>query len=78
MDADMIFLCVETPAKIKAGEDGMESDTGPLERALEEIAEAGKDGVILVVKSTVPVGMAKRIKEMVSCLLNMVEVELTW
>lgn len=75
IDADMIFICVETPAKKKGGKDGVQPDTRPLKKAVKEISNAGKNGVIVVVKSTVPVGMAERIKGMVSYLLNMVKIE---
>lgn len=68
--ADMVFLCVETPAKKDTEGNGMELDTWPLERAVNEVAKAGKEDVVVVVKSTVPVGMAKKIAEMVSCLFS--------
>jgi UDPglucose 6-dehydrogenase len=60
-DADMVFICVQTPTKA----DKMEVDTAALEYAVTDVAVHGKDGVVVVVKSTVPVGMARVVSEMV-------------
>lgn len=64
--ADMVFLCVETPTRSESVGSGMAVDTGPLEKAVESVAKWAKKGVILVLKSTVPVGMAAKVREMVS------------
>jgi UDPglucose 6-dehydrogenase len=64
-EADMVVVCVETP-KGKEGEGGgVAADTTALENVVGDVARWGTDGVILVVKSTVTVGMAGRIREMV-------------
>lgn len=63
---DIVFLCVETPTKTEGEGRGFAADTRSLEKAVEEIAKWGKDGVVVVVKSTVPVGTADRVREMVS------------
>jgi UDPglucose 6-dehydrogenase len=61
-EADMVFICVGTPT----GGNGVEVDTEPLKRAVKVVAMYGKESVVVVVKSTVPVGMAERIRKMVS------------
>lgn len=65
-EADMVFLCVETPTTREGEGAGMAVDTGSLDKAVEEVTRWAKEGVIVTVKSTVPVGMARRIGEMVS------------
>jgi len=67
-EADMVFLCVETPTKTDGQGAGMAVDTASLEKAVRDIAKWAKDKVVVTVKSTVPFGMAGRIKEMVSSL----------
>lgn len=67
-DADMVFLCVETPTKTGGAGCGVAIDTTSLESAVEEVAIWAKKGVIVVVKSTVPVGTAGVVREMVSVL----------
>lgn len=62
---------MDTPTKVEGEGKGMAADTNSLEKAVEEVTECGKDGFILVVKSTVPVGTAERVSEMVSILLYM-------
>ncbi len=63
-EADIVFLCVETPTMRK----GIAVETKALETAVGEVAEWAKEGVVVVVKSTVPVGMAGRIRETVSLI----------
>jgi UDPglucose 6-dehydrogenase len=65
-NADMVFLCVETPTKTGGAGSGVEIDTKSLECAVAEVAIWGKKGVIVVVKSTVPVGTAEMARKMVS------------
>ena len=60
--ADMIFICVETPT----AKDGLTVDTAALEGAVKDVATHGKERVVLVIKSTVPLGMARKVTEMVS------------
>lgn len=61
-EADMVFICVGTPT----ARDGLEVDTEALAGAVKDVAIHGKNRVVLVMKSTVPVGMAGRVAEMVS------------
>jgi UDPglucose 6-dehydrogenase len=57
-DCDFIFLCLPTPQ----GEDGS-ADTSHLLQAVSEIAPTVKNGCFLIIKSTVPVGAWKSVKE---------------
>jgi UDPglucose 6-dehydrogenase len=57
-DCDFIFLCLPTPQ----GEDGS-ADTSHLLQAVSEIAPTLKSGCFLIIKSTVPVGAWKSVKE---------------
>lgn len=63
--ADMVFLCVETPTRMEGVGRGMAAETSSIEKAVEEVAEFAKEGVVVVVKSTVPVGTAELVKNMV-------------
>lgn len=65
-EADIVFFCVETPTKRDGEGAGMAVDTASLGKAVGDVAKWAKEGIIVTVKSTVPVGMAGRIKEMVS------------
>jgi UDP-glucose 6-dehydrogenase len=68
-EADLVVFCVGTPMKDQAeGSEGRGGamDVTALERAVGEVAENMKNGVIVVVKSTVPIGMAGRVRERVS------------
>ncbi len=61
-DVDIHFICVGTPL----GEDGSEIDTRYVLEAAVSIAEHAKPDSILVGRSTVPVGTAFKIKELIS------------
>ncbi len=61
-DVDIHFICVGTPL----GEDGREIDTRYVLEAAVSIAEHAKPDSILVGRSTVPVGTALKIKELIS------------
>ena len=56
--ADVIFLCLPTPQ-----DDDGSADLSFVEKAVEDIRTALKPGAIVVNKSTVPVGTAVRVKE---------------
>ncbi len=60
-NADIIFLCLPTPP----GEDGS-ADLSYVLGVAKELAGLIKDGAIIVNKSTVPVGTAKKIKDVLS------------
>ncbi len=59
--ADFVFLCVPTPQ----GADGS-ADVSYVEAAAKEIATHLKHGAIVVNKSTVPVGSATLVDQMIS------------
>ena len=57
-DADVVFLCLPTPQ-----DDDGSADLSYVEKAVSDIRTALKPGAIVVNKSTVPVGTAVRVKE---------------
>lgn len=59
--ADCVFLAVGTPSS----DDG-QADLKYLRSAAEAIAPKLKDGAVVVIKSTVPVGTGKKIKELIA------------
>lgn len=69
--ADLVFICVNTPTRCNDGDDGNSrqavADIGHLESAVKDVARWTKSGIILVIKSTVPVGTAELVRELVSC-----------
>ncbi|HTM06496.1 MAG TPA: UDP-glucose/GDP-mannose dehydrogenase family protein, partial [Patescibacteria group bacterium] len=60
-DTEIIFLCLPTPP----GEDGS-ADLSYVLGVAKELSSLIKDGTIIVNKSTVPVGTAKKIKDVIS------------
>jgi UDPglucose 6-dehydrogenase len=58
-DAEFVFLCVDTPQ----GDDGL-ADLSRVEAAVREIAPVLADGAIVVNKATMPVGSARRVRQM--------------
>ncbi|MBF0315093.1 MAG: UDP-glucose/GDP-mannose dehydrogenase family protein [Oligoflexia bacterium] len=64
-DSPATFLAVGTPAS----EDG-KADLTALFLAAKDVAMHIKDGAIIVIKSTVPVGTAKRLREYVASITN--------
>lgn len=64
--ADMIFITVNTPMKTWGQGAGRATDINAVDGAVHDIAKHAKDGVIIVEKSTVPCGTAKRITSSVS------------
>ena len=61
--ADMVFISVNSPTKIKGFGAGMACDTKWIEISARQIAEYAKGNTIVVEKSTVPIGTAKIIKK---------------
>ena len=59
-NADVVFLAVGTPS----GEDGG-AQLGYLYKALESVIKEAKDGSIIAVKSTVPVGTSEKLRDFI-------------
>ncbi len=59
--ADVVFLCLPTPQ-----DDDGSADLSYVERAIADIRSILKQGAIVVNKSTVPVGTAERVKEILN------------
>ena len=56
-DAEVVFICVGTPARSKG-----EANLVAMEVSAREIARHARDGVVVVEKSTVPAGTAERVR----------------
>lgn len=65
-EADIIFICVNTPTKMYGLGAGATADLGTLELATRSVAQHAKAGAIVVEKSTVPCGTAHMISDIVS------------
>lgn len=65
-EADIIFICVNTPTKSYGVGAGASADLGALEAATRSIAKHAKVGAVIVEKSTVPCGTARIISDIVS------------
>lgn len=65
-NADMIFVCVNTPTKTNGVGKGAAADIGYVEAATRNIARAALESKIVVEKSTVPCRTAQSIREIVS------------
>lgn len=57
-DAEVVFICVGTPARANG-----EANLVAMEGAARDIARHGRDGVVVVEKSTVPAGTAERVRD---------------
>jgi UDPglucose 6-dehydrogenase len=68
-EADIVFICVNTPTKFYGLGAGATADLSILESAASTIARNAKDGAIIVEKSTVPCGTAHMIRDIVSISL---------
>jgi len=68
-DADVVFVAVPTPS----GEDG-DADVSFVRRAVESLIQYATPGLVLVVKSTVPVGTADEIAQLAPVLKAGIEV----
>lgn len=64
-EAEMIFLCVNTPTKRFGVCRGMAADLSNLQAAVRMIAEVATSDKIVVEKSTVPCGTADMIRDLV-------------
>lgn len=64
-DADLIFVCVNTPTKANGIGKGAAADLGYVEAATRNIAKVAMENKIVVEKSTVPCRTAQSIREIV-------------
>ena len=71
-DCDVHFICVGTPQK----KDGLAADLTYVDASIASVATHAKAGSLIVGKSTVPVGTAGRLADMLSKLNE--KVELAW
>jgi UDPglucose 6-dehydrogenase len=71
-DCDVHFICVGTPQK----KDGLAADLTYVDASIASVAPHAKAGSLIVGKSTVPVGTAGRLAEMLSKVNE--DVELAW
>lgn len=67
-DADLIFVCVNTPTKRNGVGKGAAADLGFVEAATRNIAKVASENKIVVEKSTVPCKTAQSIREIVSSI----------
>lgn len=65
-NADLIFVCVNTPTKRNGVGKGAAADLGFVEAATRNIAKVATENKIVVEKSTVPCRTAQYIREIVS------------
>ena len=66
-EADLIFVCVNTPTKAHGIGKGAGADLSFVEAATRNIARVAKRSKIVVEKSTVPCRTAESIRQIVSC-----------
>ncbi len=66
-EADMIFICVNTPTKTKGIGAGQASDLIWVEASARQIAKHARSNVIVIEKSTIPVKTALTIKTILNC-----------
>ena len=69
-EADLIFLCVNTPTKTKGIGRGSAANLGYVESATRNIAKVATTDKIVVEKSTVPWGTAYTIRNIVSTVVK--------
>ncbi|KAK4237942.1 UDP-glucose/GDP-mannose dehydrogenase family, NAD binding domain-containing protein [Achaetomium macrosporum] len=62
-EADIIFICVNTPTKTQGLGAGSMADVSAVENAARTVAKHAKSSAIIVEKSTVPCGTARMIQE---------------
>lgn len=65
-EADVIFICVNTPTKMQGVGAGSMADVSAVESATRTVAQHARAGTIVVEKSTVPCGTARMIQDIVS------------
>ncbi|SPQ22640.1 04935053-e902-4624-82b7-30b70c4e37d0 [Thermothielavioides terrestris] len=63
VQADIIFICVNTPTKMQGLGAGAMADVSAVESATRTVAEHARPGTIIVEKSTVPCGTARMIQD---------------
>ncbi|KAL2156603.1 hypothetical protein VTH82DRAFT_1348 [Thermothelomyces myriococcoides] len=61
--ADLIFICVNTPTKTHGLGAGSMADVSAVESATHMVAKHAREGAIIVEKSTVPCGTARMIRD---------------
>ena len=64
--ADIVFVAVNTPTKRAGLGAGCAAETANVQQCVRKIAEVAKEGVIVVEKSTVPVGTARALERILS------------
>lgn len=64
-EADMVFICVNTPTKTHGIGAGAMADVSAIESATRTVAKHAREGTIIVEKSTVPCGTARMIQDIV-------------
>lgn len=69
-DADLIFVCVNTPTKRTGIGKGAAADLGFVEAATRNIAKVATTSKVVVEKSTVPCRTAQYIRDIVSMAVN--------
>ena len=69
-EAEMIFLCIDTPTKPTGPGEGFALDTTNLQAAVRTIARVAKTDKIIVEISTVPCGTASTLRDLV-CLSHL-------
>ncbi|KAM7184385.1 putative UDP-glucose 6-dehydrogenase [Naviculisporaceae sp. PSN 640] len=62
-EADMVFICVNTPTKTHGIGAGAMADVSAIESATRTVAKHARGGTIIVEKSTVPCGTARMIQD---------------
>ncbi|KAK4033487.1 UDP-glucose/GDP-mannose dehydrogenase family, NAD binding domain-containing protein [Parachaetomium inaequale] len=62
-EADIIFICVNTPTKMQGLGAGSMADVSAVEGATRTVAKHAREGAIIVEKSTVPCGTARMIQD---------------
>ena len=65
-EADIVFICVNTPTKTHGLGAGSNADVSAIESATRTVAKNAREGTIIVEKSTVPCGTARMIQDIVS------------
>lgn len=70
--ADLIFICVNTPTKTHGLGAGSMADVSAVESATHMVAKHAREGAIIVEKSTVPCGTARMIRDIVSFIASRV------
>ena len=76
IEADMIFISVNTPTKTSGIGKGYASDLKYVEASAKKIAELSKTNKIIVEKSTVPVRTSEKIKQILKKNNSIVEFEI--